>query len=138
MNNHIFAIFGGFIGLLFTGVFLWDGTGNKVLYMAGGISAGVFLGYLVFGLLIGAKAEGFALIRKMQKVNPVRGKSFSELTYTLGTPTQSQKVTITDRNDEQGFYHTWIEGKYEVQLLFGADGICIGVSKEVQNGKRLH
>ena len=37
-----------------------------------------------------------------------------------------------------GETYRFVDGKYEIDILVGADGICIGVLKEVLDGKKLH
>lgn len=137
MELHYFAIFGGFIGFLVTGLFLWNGEGDRTLFMIMGICVGVFLGYFVGALLEQYKKRGYVLVRKMKKLNPLRGKSINEVITAVGGYSSKQAVKISDRNNEVGAYYTFIDGEYEVQLLVGADDIIIGVTKEVLGNKKI-
>ena len=136
MKNHYFAIFGGFLGYLLTSFLLTDG-GNKGMYQIMSVCAGVFIGYFVAGLLMAYKQQGYVLIKKMRKQNPLRGKNINDVIEAVGGYFSKQAVNITDRNNEKGAYYTFIDGGYEIQLLVGADDIIIGVSKETLNGKKL-
>ena len=139
MNNfkHIFAIFGGFIGFLVSGVFFWDGEGSKVTYAFTGIAIGVMLGYFIASIMAVGKQEGFVLINKFQKLNPIQGKSIDEVVRSIGGYTSKSPITITDRNNEVGQLYKFVDGKYEVDVLVSADGICIGVLNEYLDGKKL-
>ena len=53
----------------------------------------------------------------------------TELAEKLG---YRKSCNITDRNNEQGKIYTWTSDKYEIALLFGSDGRCIGVNKETR------
>lgn len=131
------SIFGGFLGLLIAGVFFWNSTGNKITTASIGIGIGVFLGCFIGSLLTVWKKEGYVLVRKVQKLNPLAGKRINDITLALGGYTAKQPTHITDRNNEIGSIYTFVDGKYEVKILVGADDICIGVVSEVLNGKKL-
>ena len=103
-----------------------------------GIAIGACLGFFIGSLMVTWKKEGFVLIRKIQKLNPIRGKHINDVVQTLGGYTSKVPTRITDRNNEMGETYRFVDGKYEVEILVGADGICIGVLKEVLDGKKLH
>lgn len=136
MKNHYFAIFGAFLGYLLTSVLI-DGTDNKSMYQIMGGCAGVFVGYLVAGLLTAYKQQGFVLVKKFKKLNPLSGKNINDVIEEVGGYTSRQDAIITDRNNERGAFYTFIDGGYEIQLLVGADDIIIGVSREILNGKKM-
>lgn len=136
MKNHYFAIFGAFLGYLLTSVLI-DGTDNKSMYQIIGGCAGVFVGYLIAGLLMAYKQQGFVLVKKFKKLNPLSGKNINDVIEEVGGYSSRQDAIITDRNNEKGAFYTFIDGGYEIQLLVGADDIIIGVSKEILNGKKM-
>ena len=136
MKNHYFAIFGAFLGYLLTSVLI-DGTNNKSMYQIMGGCAGVFVGYLIAGLLMAYKQQGFVLVKKFKKLNPLSGKNINDVIEEVGGYSSRQDAIITDRNNEKGAFYTFIDGGYEIQLLVGADDIIIGVSKEILNGKKM-
>ena len=136
MKNHYFAIFGAFLGYLLTSVLI-DGTDNKSMYQIMGGCAGVFVGYLIAGLLTAYKQQGFVLVKKFKKLNPLSGKNINDVIEEVGGYSSRQDAIITDRNNERGAFYTFIDGGYEIQLLVGADDIIIGVSKEILNGKKM-
>lgn len=136
MKNHYFAIFGAFLGYLLTSVLI-DGTDNKSMYQIMGGCAGVFVGYLIAGLLTAYKQQGFVLVKKFKKLNPLSGKNINDVIEEVGGYSSRQDAIITDRNNEKGAFYTFIDGGYEIQLLVGADDIIIGVSKEILNGKKM-
>ena len=136
MKNHYFAIFGAFLGYLLTSVLI-DGTDNKSMYQIMGGCAGVFVGYLIAGLLMAYKQQGFVLVKKFKKQNPLSGKNINDVIEEVGGYSSRQDAIITDRNNEKGAFYTFIDGGYEIQLLVGADDIIIGVSKEILNGKKM-
>lgn len=135
---HVFGILGGFLGLLIAGVFVWDGKGNGLATALIAICAGVFVGYFIGGLFVGYKQEGYVLVKKMKKLNPIKGKHIDEILEKTGGYSSKKPITITDRNNEQGQLYKFVDGKYEVDILVGADNICIGILNEVLNGKKLH
>ena len=134
---HYFAIVGGFLGYLLTSVLIDEAGGNKGMSQIIGVCAGVFIGYFVAGLLMAYKNQGYVLVKKMRKQNPLRGKNINDVIEAVGGYSSKQAVNITDRNNEKGAYYNFVDGGYEIQLLVGADDIIIGVSKEVFNGKKL-
>lgn len=136
MKNHYFAIFGAFLGYLLMSVLI-DGTDNKSMYQIMGGCAGVFVGYLIAGLLMAYKQQGFVLVKKFKKLNPLSGKNINDVIEEVGGYSSRQDAIITDRNNEKGAFYTFIDGGYEIQLLVGADDIIIGVSKEILNGKKM-
>ena len=99
--------------------------------------AGVFVGYLIAGLLMAYKQQGFVLVKKFKKLNPLSGKNINDVIEEVGGYSSRQDAIITDRNNEKGAFYTFIDGGYEIQLLVGADDIIIGVSKEILNGKKM-
>lgn len=137
MKYHYFAFFGGFLGYLLTSVLIDDAGGNKGMYQIIGVCAGVFIGYFVAGLLMAYKNQGYVLVKKMRKQNPLRGKNINDVIEAVGGYSSKQVVNITDRNNEKGTLYNFVDGGYEIQLLVGADNIIIGVSKEILNGKKM-
>ena len=137
MKMHYFAIVGGFLGYLLASVLIDDAGGNKGMYQIMGVCAGIFIGYFIAGLLMAYKNQGYVLVKKMRKQNPLRGKNINDVIEAVGGYSSKQAVNITDRNNEKGAYYNFVDGGYEIQLLVGADDIIIGVSKEVLNGKKL-
>lgn len=132
-----FAILGGFAGFLIAGIFFWDGTGNKITVASFGIAIGVAVALFAVSLLEIWKQEGMVLLKKFRKVNPVRGKHIDDVVRQIGGYTSRRPITIADRNNEQGQVYQFKDGKYEVEILVGADGICIGVLNELMDGKKV-
>lgn len=98
MKNHYFAIFGAFLGYLLTSVLI-DGTDNKSMYQIMGGCAGVFVGYLIAGLLMAYKQQGFVLVKKFKKLNPLSGKNINDVIEEVGGYSSRQDAIITDRNN---------------------------------------
>lgn len=137
MKNYYFALFGAFGGYLLTSFLITDGGGNKGMYQMMGVCVGIFIGYFVAGFFCAYKQQGYVLVKKMRKQNPLRGKNINEVIEKVGGYSSKQTVNITDRNNEKGAYYNFVDGGYEIQLLVGADNIIIGVTKEILNGKKL-
>lgn len=135
--KHVFGIFGAFIGFLVTGVFIWDGTGDKYSYMFIGVAIGLIIGYFIFGLFAAYKQEGYRLMKKIRKLNPLRGKNINDVIDIVGGYSSKKPAIITDRNNEKGFFYTFAEGAYELELLVGSDDIIIGVIREMHHGKKV-
>lgn len=133
-----FIIFGAFIGFLFAGAFLYErGNGIGWQYAVYGAGFGGLLGYLIAFVMVEYKKQGFVLMKKFKKINPVRGKHIEEIITAIGNYSSRQEVVITDGNNEKGWYYNFTDGVYSVQLLVGADDICIGVAKETINDKPI-
>ena len=132
-----FAILGGFAGFLIAGIFFWDGTGNKIRTASVGIAIGVTIALFAVSLLEIWKQEGMVLVKKFQKLNPIRGKHIDDVVRQIGGFTSKHPITITDRNNEQGQVYKFKDGKYEVEVLVGADGICIGILNELMDSKKI-
>jgi hypothetical protein len=122
---------------MLTSVLIDDAGGNKGMFQIIGVCAGVFIGYFVAGLLMAYKNQGYVLVKKMRKQNPLSGKNINDVIEEVGGYSSRQDAIITDRNNEKGAFYTFIDGGYEIQLLVGADDIIIGVSKEILNGKKM-
>lgn len=135
--KHVFGIFGAFVGLLVTGVFIWDGSGDKFTYIYIGAAIGLIIGYFVFGLIAAYKQEGYRLMKKIRKLNPLKGKNINDVIDLLGGYSSKKTAIITDRNNEKGFFYVFAEGAYELELLVGADDIIIGVTREMHHGKKV-
>ncbi len=117
------------------------GVGIRVLIDPGvasvclGLSLGALLGYFVAGLIDAKKnllKEAFA------KLGNLRGRSLDEIVAVAGPYKSFQTCTLSDRGNAPGFMYAWTERDYFVALLFDADNICIGVSKEIDGQKTLH
>ena len=134
-----FAILGGFAGLLIAGIFFWDGTGDKTITAFGGIAIGAMVGYFLIAILeiIAEVKNNNRLINKMRKLNPIRGKHINDVVSAIGGYTSKSPITITDRNNEQGQIYKFKNKIYEVDIMVGADGICVGIMNEYLNGKKL-
>ena len=125
------------MGYLLTSGLIDEAGGNKGMYQIIGVCAGVFIGYFVAGLLMAYKNQGYVLVKKMRKQNPLRGKNINDVIEAVGGYSSKQAVNITDRNNEKGAYYNFVDGGYESQRLVVSDDIIIGVSREVLNGKKL-
>lgn len=135
-----FSIIGGFVGLLIAALCFWDGKGNKIMTASYGIAIGAMIGYLFIGILeiIGdIKGSGARLVKIMNKLNPIRGKHINEIVSAVGSYTSKSPIIITDRNNEQGQVYKFVDGKYQVDIMVGADGICVGILNEYMDGKKL-
>ena len=108
-----FSIIGGFAGLLIAALCFWDGKGNKIMTASYGIAIGAMIGYFFIAIL--------------EIIGEIKGG------YSSKRP-----IIITDRNNEQGLVYKFVDGKYQVDIMVGADGICIGVLNEYMDGKKLH
>ncbi len=98
-----------------------------------GLALGVFLGYIVCGI-VGMRPT--ALQRNFAKLGKLRGKTLGEITAVVGPYSMMKRCVITDRDNARGFFFTWTEGKYSIELLFDADNVCIGVTKEINPDKK--
>lgn len=126
MNNHSLAIAFALVGAG-VGGFLSAESGSFMPIILG-LLLGCFFGYFVAGL-IGANASSL-LQKKIQEMGTLRGKTLDEIVASVGAFSSMTPCTITDRHNEQGKIYTWNSDNYEIKLLFGADGICVGVNKE--------
>ncbi len=93
-----------------------------------GLCAGCFVGYFVAGLV---DAKSSLLQKGFKKLGDLRGLPLEEIEAEVGAPAEFKVCNITDRN-ETGTLYTWREAHYEITLLFGADGRCIGVNNETR------
>lgn len=116
-----FAVIGAGIGGFFSAE---SGSFVPVLL---GLCFGCFIGYFVAGLM---GANSTILQKNFKKAGDLRGRTIDDITSEVGGYSSMQHCTITDRDNEQGIIYTWTEPKYEISLLFGADGRCIGVNRE--------
>lgn len=126
MNNHSLAIACALIGAGFGGFI--SASSGSFLPVVLGLLIGCFAGYFIAGL-IGANAS-LLLQKKFQEMGTLRGKTLDEIVASVGAFSSMTPCHITDRNNEQGKIYTWNSDNYEIKLLFGADGICVGVNKE--------
>lgn len=127
MNKHSLAIAFALIGAGVGGyISASSGSFLPVIY---GLCGGCFVGYFVSGLL-GAKST--LLQKDFQKLGDLRGKTLDEIVSVVGNFSSEKSCNITDRNNEQGKIYIWTSDKYEIALLFGSDGRCIGVNKETR------
>ena len=136
-----FSIIGGFAGLLIAALCFWDGKGNKIMTASYGIAIAAMIGYFFIAILeiIGEiKGSGARLVKIMNNLNPIRGKHIDEVVSAVGGYSSKRPIIITDRNNEQGLVYKFVDGKYQVDIMVGADGICIGVLNEYMDGKKLH
>lgn len=127
MNNHSLAIAFALVGAG-VGGFLSAESGSFMPIILG-LLLGCFFGYFVAGL-IGVKSS--LLQKNFQSLGNIRGKSLDEITKVVGDFTSEKTCRITDRENEKGKLYTWTSDKYEIELLFGGDGLCIGVNKETR------
>ncbi len=100
-----------------------------------GLGFGAFIGYFIAGLTTAKEnllKEGFG------KLGNLPGKTLDEIVAVVGPYKSCESCVITDRDNAPGFYYTWHERAYLVVLLFDADNICIGLSKEIDSGQVLH
>ena len=127
MNKHSYAAAFALIGAGIGGYIAAESKSGNFLPVIYGLCIGCFLGYFFAGLI---SAKSNILQRSFQKLGDVRGKQLEDIVSAVGDYTSSQPCNITDRNNEQGMFYTWMEDRYSVTLLFGADSKCIGVHKE--------
>ena len=125
MNKHSYAAAFALIGAGIGAYIAAESKSGNFLPVIYGLCIGCF-----FAGLISAKSN--ILQRSFQKLGDIRGKQLEEIISAVGDFTSSQPCNITDRNNEQGMFYTWMEDRYSVTLLFGADGKCIGVHKETR------
>lgn len=131
----IFIIFGAFIGLLITGIFIYNYQGEGYKYAIYGAGFGGLIGYLIAYVMVEYKKQGFVLMKKFQKLGDIKGRNINVITSAVGGYTSRKEVTITDRNNEKGWYYIFTDGAYSVQILVGADSKCHGISQETIDGK---
>ncbi len=98
-----------------------------------GLAVGVFLGFIIFGV---AGMRPTQLQRNFAKLGKLRGKALGEITAVVGPYSMMKRCVITDRDNARGFFFTWTQDKYSIELLFDADYICIGVTKEINPNKK--
>lgn len=126
MNKNSYAIAFALIGVGVGGFFsAQNGSFIPVLL---GLCFGVFVGYFVAGLF---GASSTILQKNFKKAGDLRGRTIEDITSVVGDYSTMQPCNITDRREE-GVIYTWTEPKYEIALLFGADGLCIGVNRETK------
>ncbi|MCD7714800.1 MAG: hypothetical protein LUI08_07765 [Prevotella sp.] len=123
MKNSLF-FWGGMVGVGFTLLFGF----YNILSLLIGFCIGGFAGALVYASITMKQnmlKQGFG------KLGDLRGKTLDEITSVVGPYNEMKPCTITDRDNAPGFFYTWCERNYLVTLLFDADKICIGVSREI-------
>lgn len=64
--------------------------------------------------------------------------NIDDVVRQIGGFTSRRPLTITDRNNEQGQVYKFKDGKYEVEVLVGANCICIGVLNEQTDDKMIN
>lgn len=127
MNKHSLAIAFALIGAGIGGyISASSGSFLPVIY---GLCGGCFVGYFFTGLL---DAKSSLLQKNFKKLGSLRGKTIEDIVSAVGNFSSQKPCNITDRNNEQGVIYTWTEKRYEISLLFGNDGRCIGVNKETR------
>lgn len=129
INKHSFAIAFAVIGLGIGFYLASESETGDMKYIVQGPCLGCFIGYLVAGLFT---VKSDLLQKRFQELGNVRGKTLDEITEIVGNCTSYRTCTITDRNNEMEVLYTWRENRYSITLLFGADGLCIGVTNEVK------
>lgn len=117
-----FALIGAGVG-----GFLGAGKDDILVYVGMGLCFGCFVGYFFAGL---KGAKSVLLQQDFQKLGDLRGLTIDEIVASVGAYQSFKQCTITDRDNEQGKQYTWVQDRYSITLLFGADGKCIGVSSE--------
>ena len=125
MRKHLMALSFALIGLSVSGLY-FEYTGVS---MALGLCIGGFVGYFISGLIT---AKSVMLQQDFAKLGDVSGKSLEEIVSKVGNYTSYQVCTIADRDNEQGFFYTWIENSYSITLLFDSQKKCIGVNSETR------
>ena len=126
MRKHAFALAFGIIGAGIMG-YANAGSDTFILQVLMGLCFGIFIGYFVAGLF---RAKSTLLQQNFQKLGNVRGLPLDDIVSAVGNYKSYQRCTITDRNNEQGYFYTWSEDFYSVTLLFGSDKVCIGINSE--------
>lgn len=91
------------------------------------ILAGILIGLIINGV---KNARGNSLQKAFSELGDLRGKPLEEITTQVGPPNSFRGCTITDRNDEAGYFYSWIANNYQVTLLFDSEKKCIGVHSE--------
>jgi hypothetical protein len=124
MKKHAFAAAFALIGVGIGCSFMVEHGFTPIIY---GLCGGAFVGYIVAGLV---SAKSTLLQQNFQKLGNLRGRTLDEITAAVGMYSEFKICTITDRNNESGALYTWKEAEYSITLLFGADKLCVGVSKE--------
>lgn len=121
--KHSIAFSGALIGL---GIALLIDQSAMAAFVGAGF--GTFLGYFFAGLVEAKKTllkQGFA------QLGNLRGRTLNDIVAVVGPYKVFQPCTITDMDNAPGFFYTWQERGYMIVLLFDANNICIGVSKEI-------
>lgn len=127
MNKNAFALGFGIIGAGIGGFVSMSDEDSSIIPIIIGAGLGIFIGYFVAGLM---GAKGVLLQKDFQKLGNLQGLTIDEIVNAVGQYQSFNTCIITDRNNEQGKQYTWQQSNYSITLLFGADGKCIGVSKE--------
>lgn len=125
MKKHSLAIAFALIGAGVGGYFAAEN--GSALPVIIGLCGGCFIGYFFAGL---TDAKSTLLQKDFKKLGDVRGLTIEDIVASVGEYTAQRPCHITDRDNEQGVIYTWSAPKYEVSLLFGSDGRCIGVNNE--------
>lgn len=125
MNKHSMAIAFAIIGFGVAG-FATEFSGIGIIF---GLGIGAFVGYFVAGL---TQAKGNLLQQDFIAMGNIRDKTLDEIVAKVGQYNSFKTVTITDRNNEQGFHYTWSSNNYSITLLFDSNKKCVGVSSETK------
>ncbi|MDR2907944.1 MAG: hypothetical protein LBU91_08160 [Bacteroidales bacterium] len=125
MNKHSMSIAFALIGLSVAGLI----SGFNVIAILLGLCIGGFTGYFVAGL---STAKSTLLQQGFAELGNLREKPLDEIIEKVGMQTSFSPCTITDWNNEQGFFYTWTENSYSITLLLDSNKNCIGVHRETK------
>lgn len=125
MNKNSMAIAFALIGLGIAG-FTSD---FSVIFIILGLCIGGFVGYFVAGL---TQAKSNLLQKDFVSMGNLVDKSLDEIVSKVGQYNSFKTVSITDRNNEQGFFYTWKTDNYSITLFFDSNKKCIGINSETK------
>lgn len=91
-------------------------TNYPVMYFIVAFLFVVGIGLMIWGA---RKTFGNGLQRKFIRINPLKGKTYDQITKAVGLP---NSYVLNKR--------TWASGGYSITLLFDDDNICLGVISE--------
>lgn len=84
----------------------------------------IAIGLTLYKMIFNPGAAASALLqKKMVSLNPIKGKSYSEIIKVVGTP------TVTEIRGD-GKMCSWNSQKYAINLGFNKENICTGVFGE--------
>ncbi len=121
--KHIFGFAGAVVGIA-VGLLISFSLSAALL----GFSIGLIGGYFVAGLIT---ARQTLLQQDFASLGTLRGRTLNEIIAAVGPYREMTSCTISDRDNAPGFLYTWRERNYLIVLLFDADNICLGVTREV-------